>query len=154
MQSLAERAFVIQMLPSKQLSQVLSPLPGIEIILILCYNVNMSYSSSWTFETFTASELAPQAEEFRKLETRDAEEILIGNHVGNIVLKISELGSKIKLDDSVQPPVIIFNYARVASELGTTDENGVFTRFNNNLGFRWTIVNGIYQGPSSELEVA
>lgn len=101
---------------------------------------------------FLVGEGAPNASE------ADAGE-LVPNVYGNIALKgfmsdPLDSNSEVRLDTSVEPPVLHLNNALTTTLFGYTNEKtGEFVNYTHELPSAVHIVSGQYAGPGSELDL-
>lgn len=101
---------------------------------------------------FLVGESAPNAAE------ADAGQ-LVPNNYGNIALKgfmadPLDASSEVRLDTSVEPPVLHLKNALTTTLFGYTDaQTGDFVGFNHELPLAEHIVSGQYTGPGSELDL-
>jgi hypothetical protein len=112
----------------------------------------MAYTSTRTANIFTAGESAPSPE--------NAISALVPNQLGNLALDGFSVDnrnprSKVELDSTVEPPVLVLNEAVTNILSGYFDtENGGFVPFASTYQFvdKHT-VSGEYSGPGSQLSL-
>lgn len=110
----------------------------------------MAYTYTRTGTIFIAGEAAPDAEEALNVGT------LVPNKFGNIALSGFRVDprnreSEVKLDLTVEPPVLHLRNALTTTLFGYTDtETGQFVAHDNEMSAQHE-VNGTYAGPDSEL---
>lgn len=114
----------------------------------------MSFSSTRTYNIFTAGETAPTPSELAVVNPEDADtHQLIVNDFGNIALHFAGLLGNAVLDETVEPPVVRFTRSRLGFVFGDTAETGLFVAGKGPLDRGVTYVSGVYNGPASKLKV-
>lgn len=115
----------------------------------------MASSSARTYNLFTAGEQAPTAQELAACNPEDrSTSRLIVNEYGNIALRFLGLDGRATLDESVEPPIVRFDRARLVFLFGNSDEEGNFLASNGPLDRGLAYVKGDYSGPSSTVRVS
>ena len=105
-----------------------------------------------TVERFLVGESAPNA-----VDAEAGEKVL--NNYGNIALQgfiadPLDPTSEVRLDTTVEPPVLHLNKALTRTLFGYTNKGtSEFVQYNHELPHAHHIVSGVYSGPNCELEL-
>jgi hypothetical protein len=108
----------------------------------------MAYTHTRASNTFTAGESAPSAKEALNIDS------LIVNQFGNIAVQgFQEDGVSVRLDATVEPPVLYLAEAATTALLGGVNPDGAFVRYGNEFDTRSVTVTGQYTWPGSEIRI-
>ncbi len=100
-----------------------------------------------SYTRFMVGEIAPTPAEVM-------EGVSVPNDLGNIMLKPDiDASGYIKIDTSVEPPVLQLDKAPVTLLFGETITGGLFRQYENELATRYTTASGTYAGAGSVLKI-